>query len=75
MVSAKDLKSLINFIYFLVNMMAPYRSVMILTILMVAAVTAMPDSKTIDVEAQLARLEGIVEENRKTLTNFMAAVC
>ena len=56
-------------------MMAPFHSVMILTILMVAAVTAMPESKTIDVEARLARLEGIVEENRKTLKNFMAAVC
>ena len=54
-------------------MMAPYHSVMILTILMVAAVTAMPESN--DVEARLARLEGIVEENRKTLKNFMAAVC
>ena len=73
MVSAKGLKSLINFIYFLVNMMAPYHSVMILTILMVAAVTAMPESN--DFEARLARLEGIVEENRKTLKNFMAAVC
>ena len=56
-------------------MMAPFHSVMILTILMVAAVTAMPESKTIDVEARFARLEGIVEENRKTLKNFMAAVC